>query len=362
MDAGKLNPRCLIRRLRFRLRTLLALTTLACAALGFFAYEVQQAKRARLLLKSLPALSGSIPLYEPRTVLGIPADKLPYWKQLADWLEEPFLYQRIDFAHLDADRITDAELSDVADLLPSDNLNVAHSRLSDIGMSHLARMPLKTLWLCDLDVSPTGFARLSAAKSLERLLVHGHNVTDAHLAHAADLQRVHEIQLVDTSTTEVGLQHVAKMPSLRYLFIATQKLSDAQIDVIAGMHWLERLDLCDVGLTDQRLASLARLPNLNSLMLYNNPITTAGLAPLERLKYLDTLDIRSTHISDDGIPALLRLSGLKSLEFNLENNLSAQARKQLRRQLPKCIITIQTPNNPGIGTPFVPRTARNRNR
>jgi hypothetical protein len=348
------------RCLRFRTRTLLILTTLVCVVLGTFAYQVQQARRARLLMAQLSAnyLRVGLVLYTPRTFFGFEADKISYWKRFADWLGEPFLYERIDHMNFQGKDITDKEIVAIASLLPCENFCLHHSQLSDATMTKLVRMPLRSLWLCELDTSPDTFAKLADMTTLCEMRIAGPAVNDALLARTPDLKHLYELSLDISHITVSGFQSIARMPNLRYLQIGGRNLTDADIDDLAGMTRLERLDICGSGLTDAGLEKLTQLPNLNSIMLYNNPITKASLGKLEQLPHLTSLDIRSTQIEEDSLPALARFTNLKHLDIDIKNNFSKKGRQQLRAALPNCIITLHTPDRPRMATPFVDRKKR----
>jgi hypothetical protein len=297
-------------------------------------------------------------LYTPRTFFGFEADKIPYWKRFADWLREPFLYQRVDFLNFQGENATDEELAAIASLLPCESFCLYRSKLSDSAMTHIIRMPLRHLGLSNLDASPSSFGKLSEIPTLGELRIGGPGVNDALLARIPNLKHLYELSLDISSITVSGFQSIARMPSLRYLQIGGRNLTEADVDVLAGMTRLERLDICGAGLTDAGLAKLTQLPNLNSIMLYNNPITEASLEKLEQLPHLTSLDIRSTQIEEDSISALARFTNLKHLDIDIKNNFSKRSRQQLRAALPACEITLHTPDRPRMATPFVERKKR----
>ncbi len=87
---------------------------------------------------------------------------------------------------IDVTGISDAGLEQLGTIGTLEQLDLASTPISDAGLKHLARLPLKVLWLGGTGITDTGIAHLALIKSLEYLDLRQTRVTDAGVARLRD--------------------------------------------------------------------------------------------------------------------------------------------------------------------------------
>lgn len=171
--------------------------------------------------------------------------------------------------------------------------------------------------------------RTSAPSDLEELDL-SDRITDAGLAHLAELVRLRKLDLSTQSISDKGLLNLAKLDALEELVLASEsaylseemkksppgsKITGSGLAALAGATKLTRLDLRAVsGLTDAGLRGLVEMTQLKSLVLPPQ-ITDAGLAHLVGLTNLIELKLDDTNVTDAGIAQLAKLKSLESVSL-----------------------------------------------
>jgi hypothetical protein len=219
--------------------------------------------------------------------------------------------------------------------------------------------------------TPAELVALSKLKRLEKLGLHGSELTDAGLGdealkHASKLGSLRELTISDCGTTDAGMRFLEGMPHLTHLNVQDGRVTDEALTSIATIQGLKFLSLSSyVGSAEfgwmrfspaglQRLTSLKDLkelhlvgqspaaeffgfPKLTSLSvgqvddaaatriaacrqlrtleLFDANISDAGLRHIAMLPELRRLSIKSRWISDAGIAHLKGLPRLQSLEL-----------------------------------------------
>jgi serine/threonine protein kinase/Leucine-rich repeat (LRR) protein len=144
------------------------------------------------------------------------------------------------------------------------------------------------------------------------------NVTDAGLAHVANLPDLEALMLGGAGITDAGLSELQSLPRLRSLrLFGVKGVTEAGLDLVTAFTLLENLDLQGVPLTDTGLGRLASaLPKLVSLDLSFTRVTEAGLEHLAPLSGLVQLSLYGQKdITDAGIDRLKRLPALRMLNL-----------------------------------------------
>ena len=122
------------------------------------------------------------------------------------------------------------------------------------------------------------------------------DITDAGLAHLAELTQLRSLSLNDTQIADAGLAHLVGLTQLQWLDLNGTRITDAGLAHLVGLTQLKELGLDKTRITDAGLAHVARLTQLKKLGLYNANITDAGLphlVGLNQLEYLDLVDTQS---------------------------------------------------------------------
>lgn len=129
-------------------------------------------------------------------------------------------------------------------------------------------------------------------------------VTDAGLAHIAQLQHLEYIGLGGTSVTNDGLSVVRNWPHLRRLELPSA-VTDEGLVHLAGLESLEQLRVWPAKISNRGLDSLAQLSCLRALDLSGSQVDDAGLAALRNLSCLETLNLSRTPVTSAGIAQLI---------------------------------------------------------
>jgi len=129
-------------------------------------------------------------------------------------------------------------------------------------------------------------------------------VTDAGLAHVAQLTGLHELHLDNTPVTDAGVAQLAPLTDLRILDLKGTRVTDAGLAIVRRFPHLQALYLTRARITDEGLAHVAALSDLRTLILWDTPITDAGLAHLASLSRLTDLILWNTQVTDAGVAAL----------------------------------------------------------
>ncbi len=347
--------------LRFSLRTLLVVVTLACILLGTW---VSRSIRQRNALAGLHKSEMDLRVcydYE-FDANGKPTGADPPGPA---WLREPL---GIDFfamvVGIDFYRgATDADLGWLKQLPGLRTCEIFESPLvTDEGIAQLgAARGLKKLGLYNLEINGAGLASLRDCPSLQDLTICScSKLTDSGIAHVGSIANLRAFSMIATpnvtnagfaelrrlahleelgldfsiATDDAVLESLGSLANLRKLALAYGEresreglaflknlrsletltlyghagLTDAALTHLAAPASLTHLSLMDCkNVTDSALASLIRLPELEELTLYNvKAVGDAGMAHLQRLPKLKQLSIYG-----DGIP--LTDAGLVSI-------------------------------------------------
>ena len=249
--------------------------------------------------------------------------------------------------------LTDADLKWASALPHLESINLAYTKVSDLGLEHLA--PLKNVKRLNLyfaeSVSDLGIAHLKHWQHLEFLNLRGTKVTSTVFEHAS---RFTELRFLDVGFSRVNddsfelldslpnLEHLAfggnkmsgvclpllkALPALKSLSLAGQQrtdsglwsvaLTDFNVTHVAALQHLESLDVSETNLADRGLAEIARLTNLHSLNLSKTRVTSQGLSSLARLPHLRRLKLwKVDAVDDSAIDHLLAMSALETLEIS----------------------------------------------
>ncbi|MGV3607349.1 MAG: hypothetical protein ACO1RA_13170 [Planctomycetaceae bacterium] len=115
----------------------------------------------------------------------------------------------------------------------------------------------------------------------EEIRLYKNPVADAQLEELAGLTKLKRINLADSQISDEGLALIAKhAPQLELLRIGSPNISDAGMAHVAEMKKLRFLHLIDVPITDAGLKPLAAMTWLESFYLDGGKATDEGLSEL----------------------------------------------------------------------------------
>lgn len=237
------------RWLRFNLRTLFILLTLACVWLGW------QAKRARDQKVAVAAIRGVGGTFE-------------------------YTYQFADDGTFQVNR-EPAAPQWLRDLVGEDFF----------------------ITVCDVGLYDDWESKTSAWDSFSRKGT-AVEVTDEMLEHLKRLPRLKRL-FIHTATPDAGLESVGRLSQLERLNY--HEVTDDGVRHLSRLSNLKRLRLFGLKLSDRSLLELARFKQLESLDISSDEITDAGLLHLEKLPALREFTLESYIKSDVTADGMARL-------------------------------------------------------
>jgi hypothetical protein len=207
------------RHLRFRLRTLLVVTTLVAVALGYFATEYKAVRDRSRVIAALQRRGAFVAFDDqgPSESDGIKA-----------WLGM-------------------LEVSAVSDITSDEAMQLL------VGMDKLRSVAIRP------------------------------GVTDAGLVHLQKLTTIEELKIVSDQVTDKGLRSISRLKELRKLTLSGRQITDEGLRHVAGLTKLESLDISDAGVTDDGLMHLKRLTSLQKLSCRGTATTGAAMQSLVEL-------------------------------------------------------------------------------
>jgi hypothetical protein len=323
------------RWLRYKMRTLLLLTTVLGIWLGI---KVNQARRQNAAGDALRAL-GVYVNYAHWLVNGRPDIfdssqelNVPMWlRNLAgDDFFQRVVAVRILPPSTDDDLIHFAALPHLEELY----LGGRGNDISDSGLANLPRPDRLIHFTTDSTMVGDQFvSRLANAKRLTTLGVRGPRVTDEGLRSLRGLRNVKVLELANTQVGDSGLEALQEMASLQMLRLDHTKVTDAGLVHVSQHPALAILDLSITAIDGSGFKHLSNSPKIYALILQgthvrgpglesiapslhhtltldDTPIDDAGLAYLKNAKQLQHLNLRGTNVTDAG---LVHLHGLPAL-------------------------------------------------
>jgi hypothetical protein len=134
------------------------------------------------------------------------------------------------------------------------------------------------------------------------------NVTANHVQQIGALRNLTRLSLDDANRlTDSDLAPLRRLTRLERLFLANTAITDAGLQNLARLTELRYLSLAGTGVTDQGLIHLQQLSKLEMLELSNTSISDAGLSQLRPLKALKVIYLDGTLVTQEGVTKLQRL-------------------------------------------------------
>jgi Leucine-rich repeat (LRR) protein len=249
--------------------------------------------------------------------------------------------------------ITDADLRRIATLPHLRKLNLTRTKITDVGMEHLAKLTGVTnldLYYAEY-ITEDGIAHLKDWKALERLNLRGTKVTSKVFPTLGRLTSLKSLDLAYTQIDDDGFEELASLPKLEELAIGGNRLTGSCLPLLKPIASLRRLDaggmqrvdsgLWGLALTDYNLRRLAALTQLEALNLSGANLSDRGtdrpgqaeairtelrdISPLARLLNLKLLDLSGTPVWGDALAALASLPNLREVRLGLASKIDDNA-------------------------------------
>lgn len=301
--------------LRLSVRALLALVLIIGGGLS---YLVHRARVQRDAVAAIRGAGGEV-YYDWGWADGQPIpDATSHWPQWLvravgpDFLDAAVAVEMVGFP---ADG---ALLEQVGGLDRLESLNLHGSQgITDAELAHLADLTaLRDLDLGDTGATGAGLRHLADLPRLRKLILLNNPIADADLAHLATLISLEDFQVQNPTPTitDAGLAHLTGLINLRTLELESPGITSAGLASLGRMEHLTTLTLGNCGIAD--LTPIRHLSEISSLSLHANPLTDTGIAPVAGLRALNKLMLANTSISDVGVASLRSLDQLTVLSLS----------------------------------------------
>lgn len=188
--------------------------------------------------------------------------------------------------------------------------------ISDAGIAHLADIPmLRRLSLGDTKVTDAGL-KVVGTLELDELYLSSPAITDAGVARLAPLTKLKKLGLYGAKLTASSFAHLANMAELEELNTSTYEYGDDRLQHLTKLTKLKKLTVGSDKLTDAGMAALKNFTELRELRVEGEKVTEAGVAHLAGLTKVQKLTVlRGAGFKGDALAALGGMTELQELEL-----------------------------------------------
>ncbi|MCE9557160.1 MAG: hypothetical protein K8T91_27750, partial [Planctomycetes bacterium] len=247
------------RLLQFRLRSILILTTVIAAVLGWWSNRVRPQRDA---VAAITVLNGRVTYDFEKQQLGGPAH-WPEWLVSAIGVD---CFANVVGVSLNHTRVTNADMRHLRRFPCLEELNLEGTQITESGLEHLRELIALKRIVLPMTATDAGLEKFTGHPGLQEIdLSYGFNITDAGMKHLRGHTGLQCLALQNTQITDAGLQHLQGLSLLRKLNLPGA-ITDTGLQQVKSLGSLEELNL--------RFCVLIGDPGLDHLQ---------GLAGLQRL-------------------------------------------------------------------------------
>lgn len=317
-------------QIRFRLRTLLFMTTLLAVVLGFVANVLIHIRRQSAITARINERSGQATFHN--YFAGVSGEEVAR----SEWYREHFgehAFRHIKHVHLISLQPHDEVLALLPQLSRLEALQVSGKNYTADNLRSIVRCrQLQTLHMHLSGSESASIAELSQLPKLRQLALNDFGETQ--IREAATLSQLEELSIRSRATTPAVLAELKKLPQLKVLEI--NGCVDDQHETCAALIGCERLEvlsLRNIPLKASDFQQLARLPNLRQLyMAEMSPLDVEAASALRQVTPLRKLGL-SKYCTDESLAALAGMPELDAL--NVTGSDITDASIAVLRQFPK---------------------------
>lgn len=330
------------RWLRFSLGTLLIAMCSMGLALGWLGTVLVRIREQRSLIAKLRSLDSKLIDRE-----GLLFGRRPLSD--SEWTRWPLddeLVTHLPGIALERPDLKDADLKVLATFTGLRSLYIEDGPgVTDNGIQHLAKSSkLCNVALFNTRVTAGGLSHLPARDSIRILWIGGPLVTDESLAQLDQLSNLSDLSIGDSrGITDAGMAHIANLRRLESLSIAKIPITDQGLQHLSSLTRLRSLTLRGEGVSDAGMQHIAQLTELVSLRLGETNVGDTGVTHLTALNKLGYLDLMPSAITDAGLQSLAKMSSLRHLA--LGRSVTRAGAVELKASLPQCEIWFWENNN-----------------
>jgi len=232
---------------------------------------------------------------------------------------------------LDSSPITDKGLAHLKELDSLKRLYLYRTGITDAGLAHLSDLTrLEVLYLDETQITGEGLAFLNNIPALKNLGLDQTNLDGKCLVNCKAWSNTLEgLSLDKTKISDADMAHLAELRALKYLGLSDTPITDAGLAHLQGLVSLKSIWLQGTKITDAGLVHLNRLNSLESIHLENTQITNDGLMLLKDLPNLHSISVMKTHVTNEGLERFKQISASKSIAANVRRRLISTEEKGL---------------------------------
>lgn len=183
-----------------------------------------------------------------------------------------------------------------------EELNLTDTAVTEEGLEHLSKLPLKTLIVQGCSVGDSSLKHVPP--TVTHLDLFMTEITDAGIKELHFLPDLETLDVACCQVTDQGVFYLTKFTKLHTLQLYETQITDACAEILASMVSLQKLYLGKTKVSDKSLSTLAKLVNLTTLALAHCDVTDRGLAHLENLNNLRSIDVEDCRVSRSKILSL----------------------------------------------------------
>lgn len=201
---------CLCRRWRFQfgVRSLLAFLVAVSVPLGWFAWELQRARRQREAVEAIVKAGGEV-FYDHQTeaadwnLIPITEPTTPRW--LRELLGDDF-FNEVTVVACDDTRLDDNDVRHLKELANVERLFLTGTQITDSGLTNLEGLAkLEWLTLACTRITDSGLAHLKGMTELNIVSLAHTEITDNGLANLEGLAKLEIVSITETQVTDEGV-------------------------------------------------------------------------------------------------------------------------------------------------------------
>ena len=217
----------------------------------------------------------------------------------------------VESLRLPMDEVSEVGLANIVGMT---NLNDFSGELDDEKLVRFAPFDrLQYLFTGGPRITDEGLESLAGLRGLTHLQLRAANVEGAGLRHLCALPRLETLDLEEANVRD--LTHVGELPALKSLKLGNTTIDDAAMAALAGCSHLEFLSIANTNVGDAGIAHVKALPELRCLWARETQVGDDGVACLKELPELQILDLSNTRVGNEGLKALRLFPKLESLSI-----------------------------------------------
>jgi len=232
--------------------------------------------------------------------------------------------------------ITDDGLTHLRQLNQLTDLTLSLTAISGKGLQHITHLPLQMLRLDGTRIKDSEFGTIGEFTSLRDLRIGNSKLTGKGFGALNKLTALTQLHMGDCYFADENVHLISQFPLLEELCAGKTHITDAGLVHLPGLAKLWNLEIFENDITDVGMKYILQLPELRRLMIYKTKVTDAGLRNIADLSKLEELDVSSTDVTDASMPLFAKLPNLKRLTLRHCPKITAKAKEEFHKSLPKC--------------------------